>query len=409
MTTSLDRFLSFRPDPALLPEVAPFLAFLQARLPAVRGNPQLRVDAENLLAGIEGVTAARAAGRASPEIDAAAAHLARLGADMLVRAEAALAQSDGALLLGAEMAAEGAGAETDLTEAFAARRALPAPVDGSRLQVVPTGFQPGESDFGRLTGNFLTVNVQDDTSCAPPGSTILPLGAKLEFAEGQSFILHHCGARSGSGAEVPQEIGNNIFNMFVQAGAGGVTLRGPAVLSTAPVSIDCDDLKFIESEGLKKDDEPVYIFVTSVFASIAMGAARLAAAFDGEIPEDSPIEIIHLFNLGLIIFIAFAVFSSIPAWKYIRSVKRMKSFNGRLRKTFSRLAGCLVPPARLSARFNLLGHASINKETQVNIVPPRHIASPGRRPEVLSPGRALPAPLPEAVGPSMKARQEVRS
>lgn len=228
-----------RHEETLFPDVkagdlASELAFLD-RLGFV--SAPIRIDIENLVHALEQALPFREMGRSNARIDEAVSHAADLCARTLSTVKRLIEQHAEEVALSV-CAAGPEGTEADREPVtqdrprLAAQPALPRPalVDDSPifLERREISFLDGETGFGRVSGEAVIMKLGRSSTAAPVESAVLPEGALLRFAPGESFVLESGGMILGDRATAPKA--THAMTILCEAGEGGVTLYGPAVV-----------------------------------------------------------------------------------------------------------------------------------------------------------------------------------
>lgn len=404
---------SLSANPVLDRDMRETLAGLARALPAAlaRGGlpaSSLKVEAEILADGLEGLLRERA-GPVPPESELAAAHLLRLARDLAARAADLAGRGAADLLAEAEVAAQHSPDRGDATRAWALCAALPAPE--GRVRAVPTGFEPGACDLGRVTGDFVILTVDRSASCAPADARILPAGGRIAFAQGEAFLLHHAGSIEGGPEEVPTAA--NFVTAMIQAGKDGAVLEGPAVLSPCAVRIDTEEsARIIEGfpvhfpeKGFGSTDIAGIILATGGGSGLA-GALmhrHYAGAWQDRVQTVPPHEALGLPEvaqaLASLSLVGGACFLFlVGSWKMITAIRsslRLERLMTRLKKNVSRLVKTDFPGfgvRRHSHEF--VRHLDLRRPRGLSVFPPRMILAGAKGVGTIPLPLALPAPEP---------------
>lgn len=224
-----------RHEDALFPgvktgDLASELAFLD-RLGFVSAT--IRVNTENLVHALEQALPFLERGSSNARIDEAVSHAADLCARTLATVRSLIERhaEDIATSIGAA-GHEGYPGPAAQEDRPAARSALPRPalVDDSPilLQRLKIFTQDCDGSFGRVSGEAVIMQLGRVETAAPIDSVVLEDGALLRFAPGESFVLESAGLVLGDRTRAPRKTGS--ITILCEAGKGGVTLYGPAVV-----------------------------------------------------------------------------------------------------------------------------------------------------------------------------------
>lgn len=215
-------------------ELASELAFLD-RLGVVPAA--IRIDTENLAHALEQALPFREMGRSNVRIDEAVSHAADLCSRTLATVKRLIEQHAEEVALsvcaaGPEEPEGDAGPVTQDRPRLAAQSAFPRPalVDDSPifLERREISFLDGDTGFGRVSGEAVIMELGRSNTAAPVESAVLPEGALLRFAPGESFVLESGGMILGDRTTAPKA--TRALTILCEAGEGGVTLYGPAVV-----------------------------------------------------------------------------------------------------------------------------------------------------------------------------------
>lgn len=209
------------------------------RLDIPRDRKLLGIDLENLVTGISDVVAMRETGQDPASLTLAIIDLQRLATDMRARAARALNNAAEDIAINASVSARAARDDVepeDLTREFREICAAPAPTlqnDGPGV-MLDTNLRSGELKYGRVSGDHLYAERQFlRTSCAPRGAVILPAWAVARFEKCDTFLLYTDGKTQGDRMKAPSD-GETAMEVIVEAGEGGATVYGPAILAAIP-------------------------------------------------------------------------------------------------------------------------------------------------------------------------------
>lgn len=203
----------------------------------------LHLDLTNLVQSIDGILTFQEAGVHAPELVSAQADTVRLALDMRQRAHQALRDRASSLLVHTSVVAgtsslDQTPLDTTIAPYHASHsfHAIPCPGDAhAPLTTKPVHpFAKAQKDtFGRMVGAIHSMRIPLDHTCAPVDSVVLPAGHMLRFERGQTFLLHIDSFATGNLTKTPTRK-DTIMTYLVEAGYGGMTLYGPAVIQAAP-------------------------------------------------------------------------------------------------------------------------------------------------------------------------------
>lgn len=221
-------------EKAFLPETGGGLGRLLAALCVIvdrnlpRDRALLTTDLETLVKGFSEVVALRVAGQDLESIDRLMIDLLALLSAMRQRAAKAIDNAVTEVSLPVALAVEDigpAGKPLDLSREFRRIAAAPAPESEGAGQVIRTGFRPGEGAIGSLSGPFCLLAQNPALKVAPADAVLLPAGAVLRLAAGDSIMLH---VRGRATRGVPA---SHDFARLRVLAQGDLVLHGPAILS----------------------------------------------------------------------------------------------------------------------------------------------------------------------------------
>lgn len=373
---------------SLLPRAARDLALAEHMGMA---DAAVRHEAEQLAHGLERIADLRRMGRGSTALDAAEEKMAELARSLHRRVALAASKVESDILLDAEESLAGAvSTEIDVSGEFRRIAAVPAPISGEP-RAVPTGFHASGA-IGRVSGDFMSISMPcGEKSSAPLDAAILPEGLSLTFSPGETVSLHHQGMRAGDGSCVPLSA---VFGTkLLQAGQGGMTIRGPAVLSGPGVpGVDLGVLADPTMEGIEHTGETKMLLHGTAMAVIVFFWAAIfsdvmpLAASDESIRVIPPLVATSALGVasGGVFFCEFFCFRRISAFR-----KRAAAALSFLRPGAAETSGAAL------AAFKEMEPA---RQTGLNVFPADYVlVQSAAGPKVIRPQAALPAPGSENV------------